>query len=106
VETQAEPPATARGKYGYEQGYGVLRGKLEYSQTDRRWKLRYIPIDCEMDGYGGSVVLSNEAAVTGFERGEMVEVRGKVKEVKEQDQPQRSYSPLYDVTEIRRLTGQ
>ena len=103
VETQAEQRPASRGKYGYQEGYGVLRGKLEYSQTDRRWKLRYIPIDCEMDGYGGSVVLSNEAALAGFERDEMVEVRGKVKE---QDQPKRAFSPLYDVTEIRRLTGQ
>jgi hypothetical protein len=80
-----------------------LHGKLEYSQADRRWKLRYIPIDSEMDGYGGSVVLSNEAALAGFERGDMVEVRGKVKP---QDPPQRGFSPLYEVTEIQRLTSQ
>lgn len=96
-------PQSARGKYGFEEGYGVLRGKLEYSQAERRWKLRYIPIDGEMDAFGGSVVLSGEKALAGLERGQLVEVRGKLNR---QDQPQRGFAPLYEVTEVNQLTAQ
>ncbi|MDZ7617026.1 MAG: hypothetical protein U1E05_08480, partial [Patescibacteria group bacterium] len=50
---QFGPPA---GQYGFDPSYAWLRGRLEYSQVDRRWKLRYIPVDGNTDQYGGSVV--------------------------------------------------
>lgn len=62
--------------YAYDPLYGWLRGKLEYSQRDRRWKLRYIPVDGNTDRYGGSVVLTNPQMLEGFEPGEFVEVQG------------------------------
>jgi hypothetical protein len=62
--------------YAYDPAYTWLRGKLEYSQRDRRWKLRYIPVDGSTDQYGGSVVLTNPQKLDGFEPGEFVEVQG------------------------------
>lgn len=68
--------ANSSAPYAYDPSYAWLRGKLEYSQRDRRWKLRYIPIDGNTDQYGGSVVLTNPQKLEGFEPGEFVEVRG------------------------------
>ena len=66
----------SRLPYAYDPAYTWLRGKLEYSQRDRRWKLRYIPVDGSTDQYGGSVVLTNPQKLDGFEPGEFVEVQG------------------------------
>lgn len=75
VRTRAA--ASARDQpYGYDPDYTWLRGKLEYSQRDRRWKLRYIPVDGSTDRYGGSVVLTNPQQLDGFEPGEFVEIEG------------------------------
>ncbi len=68
--------STSGEAYAYDPDYAWLRGKLEYSQRDRRWKLRYIPVDGSTDQYGGSVVLTNPQKLEGFEPGEFVEVQG------------------------------
>jgi hypothetical protein len=88
-------------RYGYDPQYGWLRGRLEYSQVDRRWKLRYIPIDGETDDFGGSVVLADTALLSGYERGQWVEVRGSLGETPTDD---RSYAPIYRVSQIKRLS--
>ena len=36
-----------RERYGYDPQYKWLRGKLEYSEREGRWKLRYIPVHGE-----------------------------------------------------------
>jgi len=70
--------SAAQGRYGHDPEYRWLRGKVEHSQVDGCWKLRYIPIDGATDDFGGSVVLPDESLLTGIERGEFVEVRGKI----------------------------
>jgi len=85
--------------YGYDPNYAWLRGKLEYSQVDRQWKLRYIPVEGDNDDYGGSVVLSNSAALSGYERGDLVEVHGRV----QSQQAKKGFAPLYEVAEIKPL---
>ena len=62
--------------YAYAADYGTLRGQLEYSQSLRQWKLRYIPIDGPTDAYGGSVVLSAIAGMKSYRPGDMVVVHG------------------------------
>jgi hypothetical protein len=90
--------AADRSRYGYDTRYVWLRGKLEYTAADRRWKLRYIPVESENDGLGGSVVLSSSANLSRYEGGDFVEVRGRV-----QSPPKQGFAPIYEVAEIRPL---
>ncbi len=99
AEQPTETFTPSSGHYGYDPSYAWLRGKLEYSQVDRRWKLRYIPIDGKTDQYGGSVVIANEAALAGSERGEFVAVRGRVTHT----ESQHDFAPTYEVTTLERL---
>ncbi len=62
--------------YGYDPGYHVLRGKLDYSVTARLWRLRYLPPAGPIDEYGGSVVIADSRQVNGFEPGDFVTVHG------------------------------
>jgi hypothetical protein len=62
--------------YAFHRQYQWLRGKLEYSSTAKRWKLRYIPIDGTTDQFGGSVVLPSSSLLDGMHSGEMVTARG------------------------------
>jgi hypothetical protein len=89
----------SRSLYGYDPQYGWLRGRLEYSQIDRRWKLRYIPIDGETDKFGGSVILTTTTLLSGYERGDFVEVHGKLVPPKPES---RSFSADYEVQKIER----
>ncbi len=104
VPAVAEQPAgtfaPAAGQYGFDPSYAWLRGKLEYSQVDRRWKLRYIPLDGPTDEYGGSVVIANEAALAGCERSDFVAVRGRVT----RSHSGHGFAPLYEVTALERLS--
>ena len=90
---------SSRARYGYDPNYEWLRGKLEYSQIERRWKLRYIPIDGSTDEFGGSVVFSDASLLAGYERGEFVEVRGRLSDVAPGDG---GYAPDFKIREIER----
>jgi len=85
--------------YGHAADYGWLRGKVEYSQIDRKWKLRYIPVEGQTDDFGGSVVISDAAALAGFERGDFVELRGRVGQRAQKS----GFAPTYEVTQAERL---
>ena len=99
AEVTAAVEFTPQGSYGYDPDYGRLRGKLEYSQIDRHWKLRYIPVDGTTDRFGGSVVLPDPKVLTGCQRGDVVEVRGRLGQKGTKD----GYAPTYDVAKIKRL---
>ena len=78
--THVEPAATSGTsprRYAYSADYTKLNGQLEYSLAERRWKLRYIPIDGDTDAHGGSVVLVGKVP-EGFEAGEFVTVAGRL----------------------------
>ncbi|MBN2474088.1 MAG: hypothetical protein JXB62_05750 [Pirellulales bacterium] len=96
---KTDPPQTrsaAQVSYGHASDYAWIRGKLEYSQIDRQWKLRYIPVEGETDDFGGSVVVSNPSALTGHERGDFVEIAGRLvdREVK------KGFAPTYEVSTV------
>ncbi|MEX0979074.1 MAG: hypothetical protein WDZ48_09495, partial [Pirellulales bacterium] len=74
--TQAAFQPGASSGYAYAPDYRALRGRLEYSQNLRQWKLRYIPIDGQTDAYGGGVVLGDFPALASHKPGDMVAVRG------------------------------
>jgi len=90
-----------RAPYGHDPEYRWLKGRLEYSQIDRRWKLRYIPIDGTTDEFGGSVILSSTSLLSGYERGQFVEVHGSLGRSAQDKTP--GYAPEFEVQEIKRL---
>jgi hypothetical protein len=91
---------TQLARYGHDATYSSLKGKLEYSEADRRWKLRYIPIDGQADQYGGSVVLNDSTLLQGMNHGDFVEVRGKLLRGASGDW---GYAPVYDVAQLKPL---
>jgi hypothetical protein len=96
-------PSTAevspQADYGHDAEYRWLRGKLEYSQIDRHWKLRYIPIDGATDDFGGSVILPDAKILAGCERGDFIEVQGQLGQKTTKD----SYAPSYEAAKVKRL---
>lgn len=88
--------AGADSRYGYDPDYARLRGRLEYSNIDRQWKLRYIPIDGETDAFGGSVLVTNPDALGDYERGQFVEIHGRLAEKSSPG----SFAPTYEVASI------
>ena len=95
----AKPTRPANhASYGHDPNYGWLKGRLEYSNIDRRWKLRYIPIDGETDSHGGSVVLADSELLTGFASGDFIAVQGKLG-----GRSSTAFAPDYEVTRIKRL---
>ncbi len=101
AQQPAEQFAPSAGQYGFDPSYAWLRGRLEYSQVDHRWKLRYIPVDGNTDQYGGSVIIANEAALAGCEQGEFVTIRGRVAGGGEH-----GFAPRYEVAALERLGRQ
>ena len=99
VATSADVATIATdAKYGHDPQYGWLRGKLEHSQIDGCWKLRYIPIDGATDDFGGSVILPDRSILSGVERGDFIEVRGKIGK----HNAAKGFAPAYEVSEIKR----
>ncbi|MBN2290943.1 MAG: hypothetical protein JXM70_00875 [Pirellulales bacterium] len=96
---KADKSADNASRYGHAGDHGWLKGKLEYSQAHHRWKLRYIPIDGQTDQYGGSVILRKSSLLSGFERGDYVEVNGRLVE----NSAASDYAPEYELTQIRRI---
>ena len=95
-------PFFPASRYGYDPQYGWLRGKLEFSESDRHWKLRYIPIDGATDNFGGSVILADTPLLSGYERGDFVEVAGKLISA---SPDKRTYAPKYEVSRLKRLAN-
>lgn len=87
----------APNQYGYDAEYRWLRGRLDYSQIDGRWRLRYIPIDGQTDRYGGSVRLADTSLLSAYRPGQFVEVSGRVIEM---PQGNTDYAPLYQIDRI------
>jgi hypothetical protein len=91
--------SATQAEYGHDPEYRWLRGKLEYSQIDRHWKLRYIPVDGTTDEFGGSVILPDPKVLAGCERGDFIEVQGQLGQKTAQD----SYAPSYEAAKVKRL---
>jgi hypothetical protein len=89
------------GRSGWADDYSRLRGQLEYRESDHCWKLRYIPIDREGDDFGGSVLIEDSASLSGFERGDFVEIRGHIAKPPEEGT---DFAPVYHVASIRGLS--
>lgn len=90
----------SRSDFDYATDYTSLKGRLEFSETSKVWKLRYIPLDGETDNYGGSVVLDNDNALQGFQEGELVRVTGEIVTGMPMEE---GFAPWYRVSEIERM---
>jgi hypothetical protein len=88
------------GGYGYDPQYHWLKGKLEYSESSRSWRLRYIPPDGNTDGYGGSVVLANNSQLAGLQPGDAVIAQGALGAG---GASQGSFAPQYNLQHIQKL---
>ncbi|MBN1909482.1 MAG: hypothetical protein JW818_07075 [Pirellulales bacterium] len=91
---------SAPARYGYDPQYTWLKGKLEYSEVDKRWKLRYIPIDGQPDQYGGSVVLGGYGPGKQFKPGDFAEVHGRLLTGATADW---GYAPVFEVERAKAL---
>lgn len=96
--TTPSAAAATSGAYGYDPQYRWLKGKLEYSQSSRQWRLRYIPAENATDAYGGSVILADAGKLSGFQEGQFVQVHGALGPT---GADQHSYAPLYHVGQIQ-----
>ncbi|HTU27374.1 MAG TPA: hypothetical protein VMF30_18335 [Pirellulales bacterium] len=94
--------AGAPQTYGYDPSYAWVRGRLEYSASQRQWKLRYIPIDGATDQFGGSVVLVDGAATQNLQAGQFVTVQGRVVGT---SQAGRGFSPRYEVASVEPMAA-
>lgn len=96
-----QPSSSSRSsRYGYDREHTRLRGKLEYSEVAKRWKLRYIPINGETDQHGGSVVLAESSLLAGLQKGDFIEVHGRLMT---DEQGQWGYAPVYKVAQLSPL---
>ena len=81
VTVRREPVADnppRKSRYGHSKDYTSLRGQLEYSASNRVWKIRYIPIHGQQDAYGGEFVLSDPAKLEAFQSGDYVTIKGAI----------------------------
>lgn len=84
--------AASDSVFGYDPQYRWLKGRLEYSEIERRWKLRYIPIDGATDDNGGSVVLREDIDMGDLRPGDYVTLYG---EIGEREEDSKGYAPVY-----------
>jgi hypothetical protein len=101
-DTQVQPVQfTPRIRYSHNEDYSCLRGELELSHIDKRWKIRYIPAtDGKTDDYGGSLFLNETEKLSGFERGDFIEVRGRILSGPQADV---RYERSYEIQDIRSI---
>jgi hypothetical protein len=95
----ASPATSSSSNYGYDAQYRWVKGKLEYSQSARNWRLRYIPPDAANDNYGGSVVLTDANKLAGLVPGDFVVAYGTLGPP---SADQGSFAALYNVERIQK----
>jgi hypothetical protein len=91
--------AEGRHFYDYDRDYRWLKGRLEYSNISRRWKLRYIPISGETDRFGGSVILQDAPQLQELSPGDFVMVEGQVA----RQENSSGFAPMFRADRISRL---
>ncbi len=90
---------TSSGPFGHASDYTWLKGRLEYSASQRQWKLRYIPVDEEPDAFGGHVVLPALSELENYRSGDSVIVHGRLAEKRLEG---RQYEQAFDVARLER----
>ena len=67
---------TAHPCFSHAEDYSWLSGQIQHSRIAKAWRLRYASVD-EVDPYGGSVTLMDDARVAGLKDGDFVRVHGR-----------------------------
>jgi hypothetical protein len=86
---------TAQPCFSHTEDYSCLSGQIQHSRITKGWRLRYASVD-EVDPYGGSVTLADEAKLAGVKDGDLLRVRGHL--VNPED---RGIAPSYQVDSIQ-----
>lgn len=102
TSSPATSSGSAGGRYHHADDYQSLRGRLEYSPSQKRWKLRYIPIDGQTDKFGGSVVLQKAPDLGRFKTGDYVAASGRITA---RDTASRDFSPQYELAALEPQTN-
>ena len=85
-------------KIGHADDYSWVTGQLCYVHAGGgMWVLRYAGVD-EVDGYGGSVVLTTAVSMRNFREGDLVSVTGEV--LKDGRATKYLGGPLYRATSV------
>jgi hypothetical protein len=98
AQAAEQSPATggaARASGGHAADYRWVCGELQYSPFDKTWRVRYARFD-EVDPYGGSVTIVDEAHAQTFKEGQIVRVEGRLIRAKGN-----SIAPRYEVRSLR-----
>jgi len=100
--TVSSPASQGSANYGYDDSYTALSGRLEYSATRRRWKLRYIPHDASSsDEFGGSVELVDaNGELEKYEPGQFVTVEGALTQAAGD---RHDFAPQYEIRRVAQL---
>jgi len=64
--------------YGFDETYSRLTGRLDYSNLDGRWLLRYVSPDNRPDRFGGVVHIIPMGQMTGLRNGDFVTADGRI----------------------------
>ncbi len=75
------PASRPTKRYGYDPDYQWVQGELQFSESEQRWKLRYIPHDApasKIDQFGGSVALADSPLLAGHHPGDFVTIHGRL----------------------------
>jgi hypothetical protein len=93
-KSPCDPPVSegTRPCYSHSEDYSVLSGQLEH--FGRSWRLRYAALD-EVDTYGGSVTLLEDARLAALQEGQKVRIRGQI-----MDREARTGAPPYRINTI------
>jgi hypothetical protein len=86
---------TAQPCFNHAEDYSCLSGQIQHSRITKGWRLRYASVD-EVDPYGGSVTLNDDAKLSGLKDGDLVRVHGHL--VSPED---RGIAPSYQVDSIQ-----
>ena len=86
---------TAQPCFSHTEDYSCLSGQLQHSRITKGWRLRYASVD-EVDPYGGSVTLTDEAKLSGMKDGDLVRVHGHLTNPED-----RGIAPSYQLDSIQ-----
>lgn len=87
--------AAAHSCFSHSGDYCELTGQIQHSRITKGWRLRYASVD-EVDRYGGSVTLVEDAKLSGLNDGDLVHVRGRLV-----NHDESGIAPPYEVLSIQ-----
>jgi hypothetical protein len=88
---------TAHRCFNHTEDYQSLTGQLQHSHITKAWRLRYASVD-EVDPYGGSVTLTDNARLSELNDGDFVWVHGHL-----MNPEARGIAPLFAIDSIQSI---